>query len=172
MLSALRVVPKASNNRTVMDLEDAYLHWKGLPKITEREAARYVSSIGGQGIHWQQSLSAFAVSSACRRRRRRRCHCVRRRRCIRLAASAAAAIIRSAAAILVVQSRRPHSLSAAVVSHCCLCLSRTFSTAPQPIFPQSPLLQCVVCRFWYTSRKVSLIFNFDFPGHEGGGRGG
>ena len=31
---ALRVVPKASNNRTVMDLEDAYLHWKGLPKIS------------------------------------------------------------------------------------------------------------------------------------------
>ncbi len=36
---ALRVVPIASNNHTVMDLEDAYLHWKGLPKITEREAA-------------------------------------------------------------------------------------------------------------------------------------
>ena len=47
---ALRVVPIGSNNRTVMDLEDAYLHWKGLPKITEREAARYVSSVGGQGI--------------------------------------------------------------------------------------------------------------------------
>ena len=31
---ALRVVPIASNNRTVMDLEDAYLHWKGLPKIS------------------------------------------------------------------------------------------------------------------------------------------
>ena len=47
---ALRVVPIASNNRTVMDLEDAYLHWKGLPKITEREAARFVSSVGGQGM--------------------------------------------------------------------------------------------------------------------------
>ena len=31
-----------SNNRTVMDLEHAYIHWKGLPKITEREAARYM----------------------------------------------------------------------------------------------------------------------------------
>ena len=47
---ALRVVPKASNYRTVMDLEDAFLHWKGLPKITEREAACFVSSVGGQGM--------------------------------------------------------------------------------------------------------------------------
>jgi hypothetical protein len=47
---ALRVVPIASNNRTVMDLEDAYLHWKGLPKITEREAAHFVSSVGYKGM--------------------------------------------------------------------------------------------------------------------------
>ena len=47
---ALRAVPIASNNRKVMELEDAYLHWQGLPKITEREAARFVSSVGGQGM--------------------------------------------------------------------------------------------------------------------------
>ena len=47
---ALRVVPIASNNRKAIDLEDANLHWHGLPKITEREAARFVSSVGGQGM--------------------------------------------------------------------------------------------------------------------------
>ena len=47
---ALRLVPEASNNRKVMDLEDAYKDWQGLPKITEREAARFISSVGGQGM--------------------------------------------------------------------------------------------------------------------------
>jgi len=47
---ALRAVPIASNNHKVMDLDDAYLHWHELPQITEREAARYVSSFGGQGM--------------------------------------------------------------------------------------------------------------------------
>ncbi len=47
---SLRVVPEASNNREVMDLEDAFKDWKGLPKITEREAAHFVSSVGGQGM--------------------------------------------------------------------------------------------------------------------------
>jgi hypothetical protein len=47
---SLRVVPKASNNREVMDLKDAYIHWQGLPKITETEAAHFVSSVGGQGM--------------------------------------------------------------------------------------------------------------------------
>jgi len=46
----LRVVPIASKNRKVIDLEDANLHWHGLPKITEREAARFASSVGGQGM--------------------------------------------------------------------------------------------------------------------------
>ncbi len=47
---ALRAVPIASNNRKVMELEDVYVHWQGLPKITEREAAHFVSSVGGQGM--------------------------------------------------------------------------------------------------------------------------
>ena len=47
----LRVVPIVSNSpNKVMDLEDAYLHWHGLPKITEREAACFASSVGGQGM--------------------------------------------------------------------------------------------------------------------------
>ncbi len=29
---SFRVVPKASNNRKVMDLKDAYIHWQGLTK--------------------------------------------------------------------------------------------------------------------------------------------
>ncbi len=47
---ALRVVTIALNNRKVMDLEDAYLQWHGLPKITERDAACFVLSVGGQGM--------------------------------------------------------------------------------------------------------------------------
>ena len=47
---SLRVVPEASNNGQVMDLKDAYIHWQGLPTITEREVASFVSAIGGQGI--------------------------------------------------------------------------------------------------------------------------
>ncbi len=47
---SLRLVPKALNICEVMDLEDAFKDWKGLPKITEREAACFVSSVGGQGM--------------------------------------------------------------------------------------------------------------------------
>ncbi len=47
---SLRLVPKVSNNREVMDLEDAFKDWKGLPKITEREAACFVLSVRGQGM--------------------------------------------------------------------------------------------------------------------------
>ena len=46
----LRIVPDASNNRKVMDLEEAFTDWRSLPSITEREAARHVSSVGGQGM--------------------------------------------------------------------------------------------------------------------------
>ena len=46
----LRILPAPSNNRQVMDLEDAFVQWRSLPSITEREAARYVSSVGGQGM--------------------------------------------------------------------------------------------------------------------------
>ncbi len=47
---SLRVVPEASNNHEVMDLEDAYIHWQGLSKITKREAAHFVSFIECQGM--------------------------------------------------------------------------------------------------------------------------
>jgi len=85
-----------------------------------------LSSTAAVRSHCQQSLSAIAVSSACRRRccLRRSGNCVRRCHFIRLAASAAVAIIYSAAAILVVRSRCLQPPSATIVSRCCLCLRR------------------------------------------------
>jgi hypothetical protein len=47
---ALGAVPKASNNWVTNDLEDVFNNWKSLPKITEQEAAHFVSSVGGQGM--------------------------------------------------------------------------------------------------------------------------
>ena len=39
---ALRAVPIASNNRKVMELEDAYVHWQGLPKkLKEKQLFLY-----------------------------------------------------------------------------------------------------------------------------------
>ena len=46
----LRLLSAPSNDRKVMDLEDAFVQWRSLPTITEREAARHVSSVGGQGM--------------------------------------------------------------------------------------------------------------------------
>jgi hypothetical protein len=46
----LKPVPEQSNNLDAMDLRDAFNDWKDMPKITEREAARFVSLVGGQGI--------------------------------------------------------------------------------------------------------------------------
>jgi hypothetical protein len=46
----LRVVPKTQNNRILMELDDAFTHWQGLPTITEQEAACFISSVGGQGM--------------------------------------------------------------------------------------------------------------------------
>jgi hypothetical protein len=47
---SLRPVPPASNDRKLMDLEDAFINWQGLPRITEREVARFISLVGGQGM--------------------------------------------------------------------------------------------------------------------------
>jgi hypothetical protein len=43
-------VPEASNDRALMELDKAYLGWRGMPKITEQEAAKHVSSVGSQGM--------------------------------------------------------------------------------------------------------------------------
>ena len=33
---SLRPVPPASNDRKLMDIKDAFINWRGLPRITER----------------------------------------------------------------------------------------------------------------------------------------
>jgi hypothetical protein len=74
----LKPVPKASNNLDVMDLREAYENWRSLPKLTEREAARYVSSVGGQGIvHCNCRGSCQTMSCTCKKAGRMcssRCH--------------------------------------------------------------------------------------------------
>jgi hypothetical protein len=47
---ALKLLPKALNDIDLNNLRDAYKNYRSLPRLTEREAARYVSSVGGQGI--------------------------------------------------------------------------------------------------------------------------
>jgi hypothetical protein len=46
----IKPVPEASNNLDAMDLWDAYDNWRSLPKITKREAACFISPVGGQGV--------------------------------------------------------------------------------------------------------------------------
>jgi hypothetical protein len=46
----LKLLPTASNNIDLNNLRDAYENYRSLPRVTEREAARFVSSVGGQGI--------------------------------------------------------------------------------------------------------------------------
>ena len=74
----LRIVPDASNNRMVMDLEEAFTDWRSLPSITEREAARHVSSVGGQGmVKCNCKGECMSNSCACKKAGRlcsSRCH--------------------------------------------------------------------------------------------------
>jgi len=74
----LKPVPKASNNLDALDLREAFEDWRSLPKITEREAARFVSSVGGQGIiHCNCRGKCTTNSCACRKTGRlcsSRCH--------------------------------------------------------------------------------------------------
>jgi len=75
---ALKPVPTASNNLDAMDLRDAYENWRSLPQLTEREAARFVSSVGGQGIvHCNCRGSCLTNSCSCKKANRlcsSRCH--------------------------------------------------------------------------------------------------
>jgi hypothetical protein len=74
----LKPVPEASNNLDVMDLRDALNHWKGLPKISEQEAACNISSVRGQGIvHCNCRGSCTTNSCMCKKASRlcsSRCH--------------------------------------------------------------------------------------------------
>ena len=60
----LKPVPEDSNNHDAMDLWDAFEDWRSLPKITEREAACFVSSVGGQGIFTATAGEASTQTAA------------------------------------------------------------------------------------------------------------
>ena len=74
----LKPVPEASNNLDAMDLREAYENWRSLPMITEREAARFISSVGGQGIiHCNCRGSCTTNGCSCKKAGRlcsSRCH--------------------------------------------------------------------------------------------------
>jgi hypothetical protein len=42
----LKPIPESSNNLDVMNLREANEDWRSLPKITQREAAHFISSVG------------------------------------------------------------------------------------------------------------------------------
>ena len=74
----LQPVNEKANNRITNDLEDAFENWRSIPKITEREAARFVSSVGGQGvIKCNCKGNCLANNCACKKAGRvcsSRCH--------------------------------------------------------------------------------------------------
>jgi hypothetical protein len=78
MYHVLKPVPEASNNLNAMDLHDAYDNWRSLPKVTEREAAHFILSVGGQGvIHCNCRGSCTTNSCSCKKVSRlcsSRCH--------------------------------------------------------------------------------------------------
>ena len=47
---SLKPLAEASNNIDLHDLREAFESWRSLPTITERDAARKVSFVGGQGM--------------------------------------------------------------------------------------------------------------------------
>ncbi len=64
----LKPVAEASNNLEVMNLSEAHEDWRSLPKITEREAAHFISSVGGQGvIHCNCRASCTSNGCSCRK---------------------------------------------------------------------------------------------------------
>jgi hypothetical protein len=64
----LKAVSETSNNLDMMDLRDAYKNCRLLPKITEREAACYISLVRGQGmIHCNCRGTCTTNSCLCRK---------------------------------------------------------------------------------------------------------
>jgi len=70
-LHTVSLLPGLSNDRSLIEgLQEAYESWQGLPKITEREAARVISNVGGQG------KKSFKISCNCAGNcATRRCSC-------------------------------------------------------------------------------------------------
>jgi len=75
---ALKLLPKAPNDIDLNNLRDAYENYLSLPRLTERESARYVSSVGGQGIvHCNCRSDCTKNSCSCKKVNRlcsSRCH--------------------------------------------------------------------------------------------------
>ena len=75
---SLQVVPDTANDIDLHNLRDAFENWRSLPKLTEREAAKYVSSVGGQGIiHCNCRGECKSNQCSCKRAGRlcsSRCH--------------------------------------------------------------------------------------------------
>jgi translation initiation factor IF-1 len=68
---ALKLLPEASNNIDLNNLRDAYENYLSLPRLTEREAARYVSSVGVQGIvHCNCRSDCTKNSCSCKKANR------------------------------------------------------------------------------------------------------
>jgi hypothetical protein len=75
---ALQLLPKASKDIDLNNLRDAHKNYPSLPRLTEREAAHYVSSVGGQGIvHCNCRSDCTKNSCSCKKANRlcsSRCH--------------------------------------------------------------------------------------------------
>jgi hypothetical protein len=75
---ALKLLPGTSNDIDLNDLREAFEDHGSLPKIAEREAARYVSSVGGQGmIHCNCRGECTTNGCSCKKANRlcsSRCH--------------------------------------------------------------------------------------------------
>jgi len=59
-------VKKESNNRKLLGLEDAFLTWEGLPRISERAAARASSLVGGQGHNVRCDCKTACNTNRCK----------------------------------------------------------------------------------------------------------
>ena len=74
----LKLLPKALHDIDLNNLRDAYKNYRSLPKRTEREAARYISSVGGQEIvHCNCRSDCTKNSCLCKKANRlcsSRCH--------------------------------------------------------------------------------------------------
>lgn len=66
------------HNRELVNLEQTFLDWRGLPKIDERAAARHTSAVGGQGhVHCNCQGKCVTPRCKCRKAGRvcnSRCH--------------------------------------------------------------------------------------------------
>ena len=75
----LKPVPEAPNNLDAMNLPEAYEGWRSLPRVTERKAACYILSVGGQGIIHCNCRGTFTTNAcSCKKAGRLCSSCCRR----------------------------------------------------------------------------------------------